>query len=411
MKTYTVVKGDTLWQISRRYLGTGSRYMEIFNMNPQIRSHNPNLIYPGEVLIIPESTEKKEQKVTAKNIDDITIFIKDKQILTPSNFTLEVFFDTCADKYTISNFPFEYNDSEYKEIFKPYSLLPVKIYFGSELYFTGKQEVLSFDDSPSATSVTSAGRTNTYLLIKSNMPTSAYPLQKCGLTLKQILTDWVLPVFSLQLQADADTGASFSNISIGETEEVWRFLSELAAQRYVVLSNTADGKLRIHKPDLTQTPTIIIKDKTVGYDNSNITYDSNERHGTYIGLSQSNTYGKFKAVIQDKLFIEQSWKVVNPTDSTKNINAATQWEAAKAIRDALTLTITMPSWINPATKKIWHCGELISLLQPSIMINQNFTFLIRSILYKNESDKKSCELRLVPPQCYTGEALITEPWS
>ena len=49
---HVVVPGDTLWDISARYLGDGSRYMEIFNIS-NFSSGNPSLIYPGEIAIIP----------------------------------------------------------------------------------------------------------------------------------------------------------------------------------------------------------------------------------------------------------------------------------------------------------------------------------------------------------------------
>lgn len=50
--TYTVKKGDTLWAISKKYLGDGARYMEIYNANKGIIK-DPNLIYVGQVLTIP----------------------------------------------------------------------------------------------------------------------------------------------------------------------------------------------------------------------------------------------------------------------------------------------------------------------------------------------------------------------
>lgn len=50
--TYTVVKGDCLWKIAKRFYGSGAQYPKIFNANsPPIK--NPNLIYPGQVFTIP----------------------------------------------------------------------------------------------------------------------------------------------------------------------------------------------------------------------------------------------------------------------------------------------------------------------------------------------------------------------
>lgn len=53
-KTYTVKSGDTLWNIAKRYLGNGSRYTEIFNLNKD-KIKNPNRIYVGQVLVLPNN--------------------------------------------------------------------------------------------------------------------------------------------------------------------------------------------------------------------------------------------------------------------------------------------------------------------------------------------------------------------
>lgn len=58
-QTYTVKQGDNLWAITRKYIGNGARYMELYNLNKgTLRSKNPSLIYPGEKLKIPESWVK-----------------------------------------------------------------------------------------------------------------------------------------------------------------------------------------------------------------------------------------------------------------------------------------------------------------------------------------------------------------
>jgi nucleoid-associated protein YgaU len=52
--TMTVVRGDSLWRLSRQSLGSGERYALIYKANhKQIR--NPNLIYPGQILVVPAS--------------------------------------------------------------------------------------------------------------------------------------------------------------------------------------------------------------------------------------------------------------------------------------------------------------------------------------------------------------------
>ena len=63
-KTYTIVSGDTLWKISTKELGSGAKYMQIYNANSgtieaAAKSHgkssssNGHWIYPGTTLSIP----------------------------------------------------------------------------------------------------------------------------------------------------------------------------------------------------------------------------------------------------------------------------------------------------------------------------------------------------------------------
>lgn len=52
-RTYTVVKGDCLWTIAKRFYGDGSKYSVIYNANKDVVGGSPNRIYPGQILVIP----------------------------------------------------------------------------------------------------------------------------------------------------------------------------------------------------------------------------------------------------------------------------------------------------------------------------------------------------------------------
>jgi len=67
--TYTIKQGDTLWSIAQRFLGSGARWIEIYNANKEIiestakkrwkaagidrDSQNGHWIFPGTVITIP----------------------------------------------------------------------------------------------------------------------------------------------------------------------------------------------------------------------------------------------------------------------------------------------------------------------------------------------------------------------
>ena len=54
IQAVTVQRGDNLWRISRRILGKGSRYTQIYEANAsQIR--DPNRIWPGQVFVAPQA--------------------------------------------------------------------------------------------------------------------------------------------------------------------------------------------------------------------------------------------------------------------------------------------------------------------------------------------------------------------
>ncbi|WP_182427450.1 MULTISPECIES: LysM peptidoglycan-binding domain-containing protein [unclassified Clostridium] len=56
-QTVEVKKGDTLWDIAEKYLGSGSRYREIMSLN----SLTSATIHPGLVLSIPGTNAKANE--------------------------------------------------------------------------------------------------------------------------------------------------------------------------------------------------------------------------------------------------------------------------------------------------------------------------------------------------------------
>ena len=72
--TYTVESGDCLWNIAKACYGDGSRYNEIYEANKGTIGGNPDRIYPGQVLVIPNASgsfevqKLSQQKSNSNNV-------------------------------------------------------------------------------------------------------------------------------------------------------------------------------------------------------------------------------------------------------------------------------------------------------------------------------------------------------
>lgn len=51
--SYTIQKGDNLWNLAKQHLGDGTRWQEIYSQNQDILGANPDLIYPGTEIKLP----------------------------------------------------------------------------------------------------------------------------------------------------------------------------------------------------------------------------------------------------------------------------------------------------------------------------------------------------------------------
>ncbi len=88
--TYTVRRGDTLWDISAKFLVKPWLWPEIWQANPQVR--NPHLIYPGDVLnlsfigggprlVLQPSVHRESEAVTAIPLSELRMFLKEMRVM------------------------------------------------------------------------------------------------------------------------------------------------------------------------------------------------------------------------------------------------------------------------------------------------------------------------------------------
>ncbi|GAA1034268.1 MULTISPECIES: BTAD domain-containing putative transcriptional regulator [Amycolatopsis] len=73
---YTVVHGDTLWDLAERHLGRGTRYHEIVRLNPALLADSPGDLEPGWTLLFPPDAVALPHPANSATASGRTVTVK-----------------------------------------------------------------------------------------------------------------------------------------------------------------------------------------------------------------------------------------------------------------------------------------------------------------------------------------------
>ena len=92
-KQYTIITGDTLERIATISYGDSTKWRKIYNANQtRLKSGDPNLIYPTEVINIPidEIVPATPDELVGKDLNDLTLKVEDREVpLSECDFNSE----------------------------------------------------------------------------------------------------------------------------------------------------------------------------------------------------------------------------------------------------------------------------------------------------------------------------------
>lgn len=337
--------------------------------------------------------------------------------------SLLIAMDTGADSFACVTEWTAGIDPAFDEIVKPRSFAEAEVSIKGEKLLTG-HKYISAPNLSGKGQLTLEGFSKTYQLIRSNPKVKK---EYGNSSLLDIAVDQCEPfgipvglqnVNSADL-ADAETGIKqlfTSGPTIGEQQKIFDFIQNLARERGVLVSNTADGNLIFLRANVKQTPVGSIIEGPDGSipvtGNFSARFDDTTAMKTYSAWADA----QFSFEEKGPKGIATDDRISIPGFKSVVFNALVEGDGQKQVEftrnQILAQSMSMPfqanSWEAP-NGELWRDNTFVSVESPTLFVPNGFTFLIRAVQYNLDSQGETAILSLVPPSLYTGED-VEEPW-
>lgn len=404
-KQYIIQDENNLSLVARRAYGDATYWRRIWNANQTtLRSGDPDLIFPGEVIIIPLLPERAIS-TQASTLDPNGMFINlNGRIIRPQAGRLIRSMDLVANAFT-GVIPWQYGDDpELDLLVAPYSYTPAIASIGSTPVITG----VLYDTEPrvgNGTTLNLSGATATADLVDSTLKP---PYEFNDITLKDLLIQIIKPL-GYNIIFDADTGGAFDRVTATKGQSIFAFLSGLAKQRNVLLSCNTGTDLVVTQAVTDGAPVATLEEGvTLGVTGWGGKFNGRQRFNVYRATSQS-PFGTDEGLATDQKVPRTRFKDVTANESQAgNLKAAAEWARNKTLADALSFPLTVEDWYLPNGQP-WEENTLVTVVSKSMFLPQGFDFLINRVEYVLGSNGRSTVLSFVPPTVYTQREIV-EPW-
>jgi prophage tail gpP-like protein len=395
-RKHVVVKGDTLRDLSIEYYGTPYQWRRIFTAS-NFKSKDPDLIYPGEIAIIPDLASKIKQKlkpIKKINVDDpnqVTLLVNDRFYTGWNANSIKRSIDNCSDGFSI-DFPWDPDDEQFRNDFKPFEYQEVRLYIGNDLILNGRLDVIKPVLDIEARELNVQGRTITAVLIDTSIET--YPLQYRNQSLKQI-AEAIIEPYGLGVSYEVEGAGTFKKVIADNGQTPFDFLNDLANKKGILISSTLEGELRFFRANANGKPVTSLIEGEGVFVGGAIAYNGVNRFSSYTAIAQSRG-GKtsIKRTVKDDSIDVYRPKIFEASDTESgNVQDAASWERSTALADSIE-------------------DEIVSVKAPSLMICNETNFLIKDVEYTNDIDEgKVANLSLVLPQAFTLDFPKVFPWA
>lgn len=405
---YKVVTGDTFAIISRKVYGSETQSGLIMSANPGVIEP----IAPGTELTIPNSPLSQTDRVTpaqATDPDEVAILINGVRFRFWLKYELVVSLD--ALWAVTFDAPFEPDDPNFRSTFKPFKFSKVEVTIGGVPAFTG----VIVNVEPQVETDSKTVRVSCYatpgVLMDCTASPSSYPIEFTNRKLDAIAQTICSP-FGINVKFESSPGAAFDSVDLKPSKKLFSFLTSLAKQRGLILTNDASGALIFRKSSASGQPVASLTQGQSPLVSVTPQFNPQEYYSSITGIeptlvgipgSKYTSRNSHLSGVLRPLTFEVS-------DSTQgDVKTAAQAKLGRMFGGMVSYNVRLLTNRDPSGA-LWKPDTFLNLLAPAAMVYSNYKFIIRIVKFKRQSDVSETELNLVLPGAFSGEVPGKLPW-
>jgi prophage tail gpP-like protein len=334
--------------------------------------------------------------------------IRNRKVEKFNSFNVSQRFDSVGGTFSFS-FYFEPNDNELKELLCIGHYHICTLEFNNEMVLKGNIISQSFGSQSARSYVNLAGYSLPGVLEDSNIPTSVYPLQSDGLTIRQIVSKLLQP-FGIKFKVDNVVAARMNTVlstaTASESATVKGYISSLCAQQNIIITNTPEGELLFTQIDTTKKP-ILNFDTTKGLSQPatsfKLSFDGQAMHSHITVMKQADIDGgnAGQHTIRNPYVINSVFrpKTIIQTSGTDTDSSKVARQALANELKGLKLIIEVNTWVVDG--KLLRTGEFITVINPDIYLYKKSTWFIEGIDFSGDNKRNVATLTCVLPEVYS----------
>jgi len=324
-----------------------------------------------------------------------------------NSFQLNLKYDSVASTFTFNGY-FNPENKDHRDLLHIGHFHPITVEHNDELLVSGilLSEVLKDSSVKELTAL--GGYSFPGVLEDCQIPTSIYPLQSDGLSLREIAQKIIKP-FKIEMIIDSVVSKEMEEIydtsTANESQSIKAYLSELASQKNIILSHTPEGKLLFTQANTKKTPIIdfnIPGGGSIPGTSFSLNFNGQPMHSQITVLKQAGSGNAGQSTVTNPFVpftFRPSILVQNSGDDNDTRKAAKN-ALAKELQN-IKLKITTDRW--EVDEKIIKPNNIISMINPNIFLFKKTNWFIESINFTGNEKKTTAVLNCVLPEVYNGK--------